>query len=99
MAATTSTDTSSKSLYSIEKLKNDSHNYRMWSMRCQMVLKDQGLWGVVNPHSLSSICPSTQIPPTPDVGKDDVKTLNPAAIEWDKKNNTVLTQIGLCKEW
>jgi hypothetical protein len=102
MAATTSYDTTSKGLYSIEKLKNDGCNYCMWAIHCCMVLMDRGLWEVVNPKSKTSDRPPTPRPTSPSTasssGKQAAASPDPAIVEWDRKNDAALTQIGLTIE-
>jgi hypothetical protein len=93
---------SSKSIYNIEKLKNDGHNYRTWSIRCHMILVDRGLWEVVDPKSKTSDRPSpstsSSSPSASSSGKAAATTPDPKVDEWDKKNGHALTQIALTIE-
>jgi len=90
---------SSKNIYNIEKLKNDGRNYRMWSIRCRMILVDRALWDFVDPKSKTSDRPSSSSSSSSSSsGKAAASSPDPAIVEWDKKNSNALTQIALTIE-
>jgi hypothetical protein len=103
-----------KSIHNIEKLKNDGKNYRIWSIRCRMVLIDRGLWSIVNPKATTSNRPSpistSAAPQTPAASQTTSAAQTPTAPRtstasspdptqvWEEKDERALAQICLTLE-
>jgi hypothetical protein len=105
--AMASSNDNSKGVHNIEKLKNDGKNYRIWSIRCRMVLIDRGLWSVVNPKATTSTRPiptiSTSATTTPATTQTPAVTQTasapvPVFQAWDEKDEKALAQICLTLE-
>src|SRR5258708_7555596 len=91
-----STETTSDK-YHIKKLDNEGHNYSVWVIRCQTVLKALDIWSVVDPELT---LPIPTIPPSSSTsGKSPTaEPSDPADAEWHKKNKKACTVILLSIE-
>ena len=95
MAENPSENSSFRSRYGIEKLRD--HTYHTWSFQCRMLLSEKKVWKVVNgEHTRPNYVETLEGPDRQEVTLTTAQKnkLQKEIDEWDEKNEEVLRIIS-----